>query len=83
MTPEQYEILQEVNERTIRIEERYNTVEKEQKKHSQSVVDIVKMHVALEKRVDADRNKFLGAIALASLGFITMVIGFIVSLFKN
>ena len=83
MTPEQFALLQEVNERTIRIEERYDAVEKQQSKHTQDIFDVAKHYVALDKKVEADRNKFLGAIALASLGFLTMVIGFVISLFKN
>jgi len=83
MTPEQYELLQEVNERTIRIEERYNTIEKQQVKHTQDILDVAKHHVALEIKVNADRNKFLGALGLASLGFLSMVGAFIISLLKD
>ena len=83
MTPEQYEILQEVRDSNIRLEAKFDYVEREQSKHSQSIIDVAKLHLELEKKVDADRNMVKGVLWLGGTGFFATVLGFIYSIFKD
>lgn len=83
MSPEQYQLLEKVHASTVRLEERFKNSDERWINSRNSILEIAKKQVELEHVVHADRNKVLGAIFVFASGFLTMVIGFIISLFKN
>lgn len=83
MDPEQYKILKEVHESTIRLEERFKHVDERDGTRNLAIIDLAKSHYSLKGKVEADRNKVFGALWVFGSALFSAVVAFIISLFKH
>lgn len=79
MTPAQEKIMMEIRDTTIRMEGRMNLQDERIRMNTE---DIYKSKEDIGT-LKADKNKVIGAMWVFATGFFTMVIGFLVSLFKH
>ena len=83
MTPQQEEKLDTVYDAIIRMEERATLVDERWLNNRDSIMQIAKEHFALERQVEADRNKVKGVLWFGGTGFVATVLGFVYSIFKH
>jgi len=77
------ELLQQVRDSSIRTEEQFKQVNERHFNLKDSVIELAKEQIEMQKQTSADRNMVKGVLWLGGTGFFATVIGFIASYFKH